>query len=197
MDKTTGKYIDVNWDTSSGGTVETPDPDEPMSRSSITHSFTQEDWNNHLAEHPTDEHHVTFINGTVSSDGMEGHTLVFMNTVYAITSSGDRIDIEDDEDDEDDGSGDIPEVDSENDNIAISVSSEEEPTEYLYFTKNEGHAGTQIISSQIQRKSGTGESIAYAGKYKDETCKEGGGSVLQSMTDTIEYSGLHQTSPIP
>ena len=190
LDKTTGKYIDVNWDTSSGGTVETPDPDEPMSRSSITHSFTQEDWNNHLAEHPTDEHHVTFINGTVSSDGMEGHTLVFMNTVYAITSSGDRIDIEDDEDDEDDGSGDIPEVDSENDNIAISVSSEEEPTEYLYFTKNEGHAGTQIISSQIQRKSGTGESIAYAGKYKDETCKEGGGSVLQSMTDTIEYSGL-------
>ena len=190
LDKTTGKYIDVNWDTSSGGTVETPDPDEPMSRSSITHSFTQEDWNNHLAEHPTDEHHVTFINGTVSSDGMEGHTLVFMNTVYAITSSGDRIDIEDDEDDEDDGSGDIPEVDSENDNIAISVSSEEEPTEYLYFTKNEGHVGTQIISSQIQRKSGTGESIAYAGKYKDETCKEGGGSVLQSMTDTIEYSGL-------
>lgn len=46
------------------------------------------------------------------------------------------------------------------------------------------------MSNQNQRKIGTGESIAFAGKYKDESCTEGGRDILQSMTDTIKYTGL-------
>lgn len=137
------------------------------------------------------------VSGTISVDGLVGEKLVFINSLQVIDEEkhissivdddfGDYI--TDEEGDPDDEEGEENnEVDGNND-IWLE-SDEDDPAEILSFDE-EGHAGTQIISSQIQRKSGTGESIAYAGKYKDETCKEGGGSVLQSMTDTIEYSGL-------
>lgn len=195
LDKTTGEYIDVEWDTSKGGVAEERNPDEPLSRSAITNTFKQSDWTRET------KFHNIFVYGTISTDGLAGHTLVFMNTAYAIDNTGKRTDIDfGDDDDEwekipdEDGSeeeeGGFPDVDSEAESVAIWTSSDDATSEYIYFTDTKGGISTNLVSSQIQRKSGTGETIAYAGKYKDETCRESGGEVLQSLTDTINYVGL-------
>lgn len=63
-------------------------------------------------------------------------------------------------------------------------------SEYIYIEPDTPEAATDIMSNQNQRKIGTGESIAFAGEYKDESCTEGGGDILQSMTDTIKYTSL-------
>ena len=167
FDKTSNKYVDIKWQNDfidlSGKVKVTVNNDTPASETdgpSISYELTSD------AVPESGEYEFTVDGNITSTSGLAGHTLVFINK-FQITANG---------------------------KTTTTESNKEDTAEYLYF-KDEPEpdtpeASTSIMSSQIKRKAGTGESIIYAGKYKDETFKEGGGSVLQSMTDTIEYSGL-------
>ena len=188
------QFVTVDWDAIPNSTVRAANPAAPECID-VTLSTTEASTGSKTI---TPGSLVTVeVSGTISVDGLVGKKLVFINSLQVIDEEkhissivdddfGDYI--TDEEGDPDDEEGEENNEADGNNDIWLE-SDEDDPAETLSFDE-EGHASTQIISSQIQRKSGTGESIAYAGMYKDETCKEGGGSVLQSMTDTIEYSGL-------
>ena len=196
-DVTAQEYVNVNWASVPNSTINSVSSDSPDEISSITVEFSTTNATTGPKNVEPGAIHTVEVSGSISTAGLKEHTLVFMNTLQVIDEEKHTASIVDDSfqdyiteepGDEDDEKGEENnEIDSEND-IWI-YSDEEDPAEMLHFGEN-GKAGTQITSDQIQRKSGTGESIAYAGKYKDKSYKEGGGNILQSMTDTIEYSGL-------
>ncbi len=191
------QFVTVDWDSIPNSTVRAANPAAPEQGNSIDVTLSTTEASTGSKTITPGSLVTVEVSGTISVDGLVGKKLVFINSLQVIDEEkhissivdddfGDYI--TDEEGDPDDEEGEENnEVDGNND-IWLE-SDEDDPAETLSFDE-EGHAGTQIISSHIQRKSGTGESIAYAGKYKNDTCKEGGGSVLQSMTDTIEYSGL-------
>lgn len=58
--------------------------------------------------------------------------------------------------------------------------------EMIYLSESE----TSILSSQTQRKGAEGESIIYAGAYANNSFTNGHGVILQTLTDTVNYSNL-------
>ncbi len=168
FDKTANKYVDIHWLNNTiispgSGVKITVNNDTPASETdgpSISYELTSDD----VSE--SGEYKFTVDGNITSTSGLAGHTIVFVNK-FEITSGG---------------------------KTTKTESSKDDTAEYIYL-KDEPEpdtpeASTSIMSSQIKRKAGTGESIVYAGKYKDETFKEGSGEILQSLTDTIDYTGL-------
>ena len=162
FDKTANKYIDIQWNNNVIG--ETPEittiPATATDGPSITKKFKSSD----IGE--SDIYSTRVVGDIVASPELSGHTLVFINKLKVKVG----------------------------DETTTLETSKDETSEYIYLkdspTPDTPDASTNIMSSQIKRKAGTGESIIYAGKYKDETYQEGSGDILQSITDTIDYSGL-------
>ncbi len=166
FDKTSNKYVDIKWKNNIAAsdkvkvTVNNDTPASETDGPSISYELTSD------AVPESGEYEFTVDGNIATTSGLAGHTLVFINK-FEITSGG---------------------------KTTKTESSKDDTAEYIYL-KDEPEpdtpeASTSIMSSQIKRKAGTGESIIYAGKYKDETFKEGGGEILQSLTDTIDYTGL-------
>lgn len=167
LDITADKYVDVKWDTSTGGVAseEVEDSgDTFFSPSSITYTIKAEDIDWTGIDFDSDKEsdkktHPIEVSGTIDTTGLAGHTLVFMVSVDGY----DRDAV--DEDDTSKGS--------------ISYTSEKtETSEQIYFPDKVTHGfDTSMASNDLGRKAGTGEAMAAAGKS-------------QSFTDTITYSGL-------
>ena len=161
FDKTANKYMNIQWKNNVIGEV----PEITTTPASATDgpSITKKFTS---ADVNASGEYKTSVNGDiVASPELSGHTLIFINKLKV--KAGDE--------------------------TTTIETSKNETSEYIYLQdgpKPDPSASTSIISSQIQRKSGTGESIVYAGKYTDNTFTSGGGEILQSITDTIEYSKL-------
>lgn len=161
FDKTANKYMNIQWKNNVIGEV----PEITTTPASATDgpSITKKFTS---ADVNASGEYKTSVNGDiVASPELSGHTLIFINKLKV--KAGDE--------------------------TTTIETSKNETSEYIYLQdgpKPDPSASTSIISSQIQRKRGTGESIVYAGKYTDNTFTSGGGEILQSITDTIEYSKL-------
>lgn len=112
------------------------------------------------------------VSGTLDISGLEGHTLVFINYLLVKEKA--------------DGSGTTIWGEGKNNGLG-KASSEDDVNEMIYIVEK---LSTDIISTQNNRKSATGEGIIYAGKYVDNTFKKGNGNILQELKDTINYEGL-------
>lgn len=168
FDKTANKYVDITWlnnfavgpDSNIKITVNNDTPASETDGPSISYELTSDD----VSE--SGEYEFTVDGNITATSGLADHTLVFINK-FKITADG---------------------------KTTTTESSKDDTAEYIYLKgepePDTPEASTNIMGNQIKRKAGTGESIIYAGKYKDETYQEGGGEILQSLTDTIDYSGL-------
>ncbi|MCM1233301.1 MAG: VaFE repeat-containing surface-anchored protein [Ruminococcus flavefaciens] len=172
FDKTAGDFINVDWDPAFGevsdeslGAEQAGDDGEMDKGSSISKVFSTD-------EVTVGSSHTITVEGNLPLAGLQGHTLVFMNTLFFETTTSPL-----------DEPGD-PEGDKKN---LYSLESDEDDTrEFIYV----GNPSTDIVSDSTSRKSGTGESIIYAGKYKEGSVTEKGDKVLQTLTDTVHYENF-------
>lgn len=114
------------------------------------------------------------VGASVDISNLKGHTLVFVN--YLLVKKGA------------DGSGSALWGGGENDGLGKDTPRNDK-NEQIYIIDG---ISTSLKNKFTDRKAATGESIAYAGKYTDNTHTKGGGTILQSFTDTITYSGLEK-----
>lgn len=153
------------------------------------------------------------VRAKINGDGLENHTLVFINVLTVFNGYEGNIPI---------GGGTLGHLPASYDdykvcmvyqypttrkavesivkdaegNVISSVNElewvKEDSREMIYLSKSD----TNIISDQTQRKKSDngggkhGESIIYAGMYLDDSFSSGGGAIKQSLTDTITYSNL-------
>lgn len=161
FDKTANKYVDIKWNNNVIG--EAPEITNTPASATDGPSITKKFTSSDVGE--TGIYGTRVVGDIVASPGLAGHTLVFINKLKVKVG----------------------------DETTTIETSKNETSEYIYMQdgpKPDPSASTSIMSKQIKRKSGTGESIIYAGKYTDDTFTSGGGEILQSLTDTIEYSQL-------
>lgn len=118
---------------------------------------------------------VTFdVGATVDISNLKGHTLVFIN--YLLIKQGA------------DGSGDAIWGGGENGGLG-KMSDKNDILEQIRIIDG---ISTSISSTQNNRKASAGESIIYAGMYKDNSYMEGNGEIKQALKDTITYTGLEK-----
>ena len=120
-----------------------------------------------------------YMDGAIDISNLKGHTLVFVNYMYIKEGS--------------DGSGKPiygADISGNIHNDGLGKSSDfDDKQEQIYIIDG---ISTSISSTQTKRKANTGESIAYAGKYKDNSYAEGHGEILQELRDTITYTNLEK-----
>ena len=171
-DTTAKQFVNVEWDTSGGGEVqeEVLDSDDTFYQpSSITHTIKESD----ISRKPEDQQggkdtYTIKVYGTIQTDGMKGHKLVFMNSLNAF--------------DQDKVESELSEygVDAESaEGFGMYESKMDESSEYIEFTDKPTTPGldTVLSASETNRKDGSGTALACANK-------------TQAFTDIIHYKGM-------
>lgn len=161
-DKTANRFLSVQWKKKSSYSEDNKTGTEFKTEFSTGGDVTAGD-------------HVTFdVEGLIDLSGLEGHTLVFINYMYVKGGS--------------DGSGNAIYPTGYTSGLG-KATSEDDVLEQIRIIDG---ISTSISSTQTNRKAATGESIAYAGMYKDNSYTEGNGAIMQSLKDTITFAGLEK-----